>query len=77
LNFFQLLKYNKLFFNGSAVRLSEILNESAGISAEMASRLERAFGVKAQLDLTCNQGMTCGRQKDSRKFTRIRHITSK
>ena len=32
----------------SRKQLSEIVNENAGISAEMAWRLEQAFGVNAQ-----------------------------
>lgn len=59
----------------SRKQLSEIVNETAGISPEMALRLEQGFGVEAQFWLDLQTKYDLWKIKNSRKLPRIRRIT--
>ncbi len=54
--------------------LSEIVNENAGITAEMAVRLEKGFGVEAQLWLTMQAKYDLWKVQHSGKVARINRI---
>lgn len=60
----------------SRKHLSEITNESVGISAEMALRLEKAFGIDAQFWLDLQSKYDLWRLKKSKKIPRINRITA-
>lgn len=58
----------------SRKQLSEIVNETASISAEMALRFEQAFGVEAQFWLDLQSKYDLWKIKSSRKIPRIHRI---
>jgi len=55
----------------SRKQLSEVINETAGISAEMALRLENAFGIEAQFWLDLQSKYDLWKVE---KSGRVRHI---
>lgn len=58
----------------SRKQLSEVVNEGAAISAEMAVRLEEAFGVHAEFWLDMQKAYDIWKVKQSGKVTGIRRI---
>jgi len=60
----------------SRSQLSAIVNETAGISAEMAVRLEKGFGIDAQFWLDLQSKYDLWRIKNSKKIPRIRRIAT-
>lgn len=58
----------------SRKQLSEIVNETARITAEMALRLEQGFGVEAQFWLDLQSKYDLWKIKNSRNLPRIRRI---
>jgi addiction module HigA family antidote len=60
----------------SRKQLSEVVNESANITPEMAMRLELAFGVEAQFWLDLQNKYDLWKIKSSRKIPRINRITA-
>lgn len=58
----------------SRKQLSEIVNETARISAEMALRLEHGFGVEAQFWLDLQSKHDLWKIKNSRKIPIIKRI---
>jgi addiction module HigA family antidote len=59
----------------SRKQLSEIVNETAAISAEMAVRLEDAFGVSAEFWLDMQKAFDIWKVKHSGKVRDIRRIS--
>jgi addiction module HigA family antidote len=59
----------------SRKQLSEVVNEVASISAEMAVRLEEAFGVSAEFWLDMQKAYDIWKVKHSGKVHGIRRIT--
>jgi addiction module HigA family antidote len=59
----------------SRKQLSEVVNESAAISAEMAVRLEDAFGVSAEFWLDMQKAFDIWKVKHSGRVTGIRRIS--
>jgi addiction module HigA family antidote len=58
--------------------LSEIINEKAGISAEMAWRIEQAFGIDAQMWLDLQSKYDLWKVQESGKVAHIdRYIPNK
>ena len=60
----------------SRKHLSEIINETTGISPEMAIRLEQGFGVDAQFWLDLQSKYDLWKLKNTRKIPRIDRITA-
>jgi len=60
----------------SRSRLSAIVNESSGINADMAVRLEKAFGIDAKFWLDLQSRYDLWRIKNSKKIPRIHRITA-
>lgn len=60
----------------SRKQLSKIVNENAGISAEMALRLEQGFGVEAQFWLDLQSKYDLWKIKSSKITPRIRRIVT-
>jgi len=60
----------------SRKQLSEIINETARISAEMALRLEQGFGVEAQFWLDMQSKHDLWKIKNNRKIPLIHRITA-
>ncbi len=58
----------------SRKQLSEVVNEGAAISAEMAVRLEEAFGVSAEFWLDMQKAYDLWKVKNSGKVQGIRRI---
>ncbi|MEX8546463.1 MAG: HigA family addiction module antitoxin [Mucilaginibacter sp.] len=58
----------------SRKQLSEVVNEGASISAEMAVRLESAFGVKAEFWLDMQKAHDIWKVKQSGRVQGIRRI---
>ncbi len=58
----------------SRKHLSEIVNETASISAEMALRLEQGFGIDAQFWLDLQSKYDLWRTRNSRKAPRIQRV---
>lgn len=62
----------------SRKQLSEIVNENAGITAEMALRLEQAFGVDAPFWLDLQSQFDLWKVQDSGKVAHIeRYVPNK
>jgi addiction module HigA family antidote len=62
----------------SRKQLSEVANEKAGISPEMAWRLEQAFGIEAQLWLDLQSKYDLWKVQESGKVAHIeRYIPGK
>jgi len=62
----------------SRKQLSEVANEKAGVSPEMAWRLELAFGIEAQLWLDLQSQYDLWKVQESGKVTHIaRYIPGK
>lgn len=61
--------------NVSRKQLSEIVNESAGISAEMAVRLENGFGVNAEFWLDMQKNFDIWKVKSSGRVQGVHRIT--
>ena len=61
----------------SRKQLSEVVNEGASISAEMAVRLENAFGVKAEFWLDMQKAYDIWKVKQSGRVQGIRRIVLK
>ncbi len=59
----------------SRKQLSEIVNESAAISAEMAVRLEDAFGVSAEFWLDMQKALDIWKVKHSGRVKGIRRVS--
>lgn len=59
----------------SRKQLSEVVNESAAISAEMAVRLEDAFGVSAEFWLDMQKAFDIWKVKHSGRVTGIHRIS--
>jgi addiction module HigA family antidote len=59
----------------SRKQLSEVVNEGASISAEMAVRLEDAFGVSAEFWLDMQKAYDIWKVKHSGRIQGIRRIT--
>ena len=59
----------------SRKQLSEVINEGAAISAEMAVRLEDAFGVSAEFWLDMQKAFDIWKVKHSGRIHGIRRIT--
>jgi len=77
-----ILKEMKLFVTKTAEnlkisrkQLSEVVNESAAISAEMAVRLEEAFGVSAEFWLDMQKAYDIWKIKHSARVQGIRRIS--
>jgi antitoxin HigA-1 len=60
----------------SRKQLSKIVNENAGISADMALRLEQGFGVEAQFWLDLQSKYDLWKIKSSKITPRIRRIAT-
>jgi antitoxin HigA-1 len=60
----------------SRKQLSKIVNENAGISADMALRLEQGFGVEAQFWLNLQSKYDLWKIKSSKNIPRIRRIAT-
>jgi len=60
----------------SRKQLSEIVNEGASISAEMAVRLEEAFGVSAEFWLDMQKAYDIWKVKHSGRVHGIRRISN-
>lgn len=60
----------------SRKQLSEVVNEVAAISAEMAVRLESGFGVSAEFWLDMQKKYDIWRVKSSGRVQNVRPITS-
>ena len=58
----------------SRKQLSEVVNEGAAISAEMAVRLEEAFGVKAEFWLDMQKAYDIWKVKQSGRVQGIRRV---
>ncbi len=52
----------------SRKQLSEIVNEHASVTAEMAVRFQQVFGVPAEFWLDLQKSMTSGMLKKAEKF---------
>lgn len=61
----------------SRKQLSEIVNETAAISAEMALRLEKGFGVEASFWLDLQAKYDLWKVQESGKVRDIHRITAK
>lgn len=59
----------------SRKQLSEVVNEGAAISAEMAVRLEEAFGVSAEFWLDMQKAYDIWKVKHSGRVHGVRRIT--
>ncbi len=59
----------------SRKQLSEVVNETASVSAEMAVRLEDAFGVGAEFWLDMQKAYDIWKVKQSGRVTGIRRIS--
>jgi addiction module HigA family antidote len=77
-----ILKEMKLSITTAAInlqvsrkQLSEVVNEKAAISAEMAVRLEDAFGVNAEFWLDMQKAYDIWRVKHSARVHGIRRIS--
>jgi addiction module HigA family antidote len=62
--------------NVSRKQLSEVVNEAAAISAEMAVRLEKGFGVSAEFWLDMQKKYDIWRVKSSGRVQNVHRITS-
>jgi len=62
--------------NVSRKQLSEVVNETAAISAEMAVRLESGFGVSAEFWLDMQKKYDIWKVKTSGRVQNIHRITS-
>ncbi len=62
--------------NVSRKQLSEIVNETSSISAEMAVRLESGFGVKAEFWLDMQKNFDIWKVKSSGRVQGIHRILS-
>ena len=62
--------------NVSRKQLSEVVNETAAISAEMAVRLENGFGVNAEFWLDMQKNFDIWKVKSSGRVQGIHRITS-
>ncbi|HEX3934556.1 MAG TPA: HigA family addiction module antitoxin [Puia sp.] len=60
----------------SRKQLSEVINEAAAISAEMAVRLQMAFGVEAEFWLDLQKKYDIWKVESSRKIRGIRRFAS-
>lgn len=58
----------------SRKQLSEVVNEVAGISAEMALRLEKAFGIDAQFWMDLQAKFDLWKAENSGKIRNIHRI---
>lgn len=61
----------------SRKQLSEVVNESAAISAEMALRLEKAFGVDAQFWLDLQSKYDLWKVENSGRVSNIHRIAAR
>jgi len=61
--------------NVSRKQLSEVVNESAAVSAEMAVRLENGFGVNAEFWLDLQKNFDIWKVKSSGRVQGIHRIT--
>ena len=59
----------------SRKQLSEVINESAAITAEMAVRLEAAFGISAEFWLDMQKAFDIWKVKQSGRVIGIRRIS--
>lgn len=62
--------------NVSRKQLSEVVNEAAAISAEMAVRLEKGFGVSAEFWLDMQKKYDIWRVRSSGRVQNVHRITS-
>lgn len=62
--------------NVSRKQLSEVVNEVAAISAEMAVRLEKGFGVSAEFWLDMQKKYDIWRVRTSGRVQNVHRITS-
>ncbi|MBO9615439.1 MAG: HigA family addiction module antidote protein [Dyadobacter sp.] len=62
--------------NVSRKQLSEVVNEGAAISAEMAVRLEKGFGVSAEFWLDMQKKYDIWRVRSSGRVQNVHRITS-
>lgn len=62
--------------NVSRKQLSEVVNEVAAISAEMAVRLEKGFGVSAEFWLDMQKKYDIWRVRSSGRVQNVHRITS-
>jgi addiction module HigA family antidote len=60
----------------SRKQLSELVNEGSSVSAEMAVRLEDAFGVSAEFWLDMQKAYDIWKVKHSGRISGIRRITA-
>ena len=63
--------------NVSRKQLSEVVNETASVSAEMAVRLENGFGVSAEFWLDMQKNFDIWRVKSSGRVQGIQRITAR
>jgi addiction module HigA family antidote len=61
--------------NVSRKQLSEVINESASVSAEMAVRLEKGFGVSAEFWLDMQKNYDIWKVRSSGRVQGIHRIT--
>lgn len=62
--------------NVSRKQLSEVVNETAAVSAEMAVRLENGFGVSAEFWLDMQKKFDIWRVKSSGRVRNVHRITA-
>ena len=60
----------------SRKQLSELVNEGASVSAEMAVRLEESFGISAEFWLDLQKAYDIWKVKQSGRITGIRRIST-
>ncbi|MCE6988274.1 HigA family addiction module antitoxin [Dyadobacter sp. CY323] len=61
--------------NVSRKQLSEVVNETAAVSAEMAVRLEEGFGVNAEFWLEMQKNFDIWKVKSSGRIQGVQRIT--